>query len=228
MSTIHRSKGRTFDNVIQLMYEGITTSEREEEECKIVYVGITRSKHNVIINFFKNWETKFHDISNRWYTYKINQSKRYVLITPDDIDHFYFYENDSNEVFEERQKRILSLEQGKKLTVHYMKVINRYVISVSDISPENINCSNIIGTLSMNFTESLKNIKEIVNLNNRTITKLYGLKFSDLVTKVSTDEQKQVSCLSGIFLSIRAGGHMCYLWHENNNIASKKKTMLKF
>jgi ATP-dependent DNA helicase RecQ len=70
VSTLHKSKGREFDNVF-ILYEG--NDILNDEEKRLLYVGMTRAKQNLYIHYssdclnnFKVHATKFYDIDKTY------------------------------------------------------------------------------------------------------------------------------------------------------------------
>ncbi|TVP93779.1 MAG: RecQ family ATP-dependent DNA helicase [Acholeplasmatales bacterium] len=70
VSTLHKSKGKEFDNVY-LLYE--ESKPLNDEEKRLLYVGITRAKQNLFIHYssdyfdaFKPFATKFYDVDKSY------------------------------------------------------------------------------------------------------------------------------------------------------------------
>lgn len=70
VSTLHKSKGREFDNVY-ILYEG--NDHLNEEEKRLLYVGMTRAKQNLFIHYkgeyfdcFREYSTKFYDVEKSY------------------------------------------------------------------------------------------------------------------------------------------------------------------
>ncbi len=70
VSTLHKSKGREFDNVY-ILYEG--NNHLNDEEKRLLYVGMTRAKQNLFIHFssecfdeFRQYATKFYDVDQSY------------------------------------------------------------------------------------------------------------------------------------------------------------------
>lgn len=72
VSTIHKSKGKEFDNVVIMLND---FQINKEEEKRQLYVGLTRAKENLVIHYNSNYfnsklELNYDMIPN--YSYKIN------------------------------------------------------------------------------------------------------------------------------------------------------------
>jgi len=70
VSTLHKAKGREFDNVY-IHYEGLNSLD--DEEKRLIYVGMTRAKHNLLIHYsgdyfddLKPYSTKLYDVNKSY------------------------------------------------------------------------------------------------------------------------------------------------------------------
>ena len=103
VSTIHKAKGREFENII-LMLNGFSPST--DEEIRQLYVGMTRAKDNLVIHTNSNY---FDNIDleglSRKYDRRIydNPSNLVIQLTHKDIYLDYFYS---------RQREILNIVSG--------------------------------------------------------------------------------------------------------------------
>lgn len=106
VSTIHKAKGREFDNIILMLngfYPGV------DEELRQLYVGMTRAKDNLVLHTNSNY---FDDVDvegiKRVYDRKAYEAPSQIVIqlTHRDIILDYFYS---------RQKQILGLVGGDQL-----------------------------------------------------------------------------------------------------------------
>jgi ATP-dependent DNA helicase RecQ len=106
VSTIHKAKGREYDNII-LMLNGFSPSL--DEEIRQIYVGMTRAKNNLIIHTNSNY---FDGVNvegiKRIYDRKAYEAPSQIVIqlTHRDIWLDYFYS---------RQNQILGLVSGDEL-----------------------------------------------------------------------------------------------------------------
>jgi ATP-dependent DNA helicase RecQ len=92
VSTLHKSTGREFDNVY-ILYEG--SNHLNEEEKRLLYVGMTRAKQNLFIHYtgdyfddFKEYSTKFYDVEK---TYEKPKRLMYELSYSDVV--LYIWQN---------------------------------------------------------------------------------------------------------------------------------------
>lgn len=103
VSTIHKAKGREFENII-LMLNGFSPST--DEEIRQLYVGMTRAKDNLIIHTNSNYfdGIDLEGLSKR-YDRRVyyNPSNLVIQLTHKDIYLDYFYS---------RQREILNIVSG--------------------------------------------------------------------------------------------------------------------
>jgi ATP-dependent DNA helicase RecQ len=64
VSTLHKSKGREFDNVY-ILYEG--NNYFNDEEKRLLYVGMTRAKENLFIHYSNEYFDEFKQYANKFY-----------------------------------------------------------------------------------------------------------------------------------------------------------------
>lgn len=106
VSTLHKSKGREFDNVI-IMYDISYVSKNEHK--RLLYVGITRAKTNLFIHYFGDY-FKFNDIENcNYYEYDTN----YDL--PEKLVFSYTHKNVNLGYFKFTQNAVKDIEIGVEL-----------------------------------------------------------------------------------------------------------------
>lgn len=107
VSTMHKSKGREFDNVLILLNDSAINSDEQKRK---LYVAITRAKSNLHIHYKGNGFDKFRE----WATEFIEDKTEYGK--PAEITMQLFYQDVNLSYFKDKKKLILSLRSGCKLT----------------------------------------------------------------------------------------------------------------
>ena len=113
ISTMHKSKGREFDNVYML----INHMDREnDEEKRKLYVGMTRAKNRLHIHYFGDIFDRFTEYASEsevdWHTYP-KPSELILQLSHKDV---YL------DFFKDKKKLILRLKSGNHLTVKYNRL----------------------------------------------------------------------------------------------------------
>ncbi|MGN0034037.1 MAG: RecQ family ATP-dependent DNA helicase [Candidatus Limimorpha sp.] len=112
VSTIHKSKGREFDNVFMLINKKAIAGKKEkitDKELHLYYVGMTRAKKSLFIH--TNC-TLFNNMKMKADKYYFNR-KQYSM--PDEITLQLSYHDVFLDFFKSIKKEILSLNAGDKL-----------------------------------------------------------------------------------------------------------------
>lgn len=107
VSTIHKSKGREFDNVFMLLDSRYHTSD---EKKRSVYVGMTRAKSNLFIHVYKN---RFEKIANKLHIpYKIDNNN---YLEPINMEIQLGYHDIFLGFFKNLKQEVLSMRCGDSL-----------------------------------------------------------------------------------------------------------------
>jgi ATP-dependent DNA helicase RecQ len=138
VSTIHKTKGKEFDNVYLMLNDKRSLTE-EAKRC--LYVAMTRAKKNLIIHYNENFLDKinFNWIKREYdnYGYKIPNRLSKHLIMRDVVLDFFI----------SRQSKIKNLNSGDNLIA------------------DDMYCMNKFGDRIIKFSEKFK--KELENINNK-------------------------------------------------------------
>lgn len=108
ISTIHKAKGREFDNVFMLLNNPVLNSDEEKRK---LYVGITRAKSLLHIHYTGDMFDRFINSATTYEFDSNNYDKPDKLIMQ--LSHRDVY----LDFFKDNKKLILSLSSGMKLTV---------------------------------------------------------------------------------------------------------------
>ncbi|BCR35203.1 RecQ family ATP-dependent DNA helicase [Mariniplasma anaerobium] len=108
VSTLHKSKGREFDNVIILFDNEFDLKNRDK---RLLYVGMTRAKTNLLIHYSSDY-LRFNDISNSEYYVDKND---YEL--PNELTFTLTHKEVNLGYFKFTQKSVESIDIGAALTL---------------------------------------------------------------------------------------------------------------
>lgn len=106
VSTMHKSKGREFDNVIIMLNDSALNSDEEKRK---LYVAITRAKSNLHIHYKGNGFDKFRNYADKFVEDKNEYGK------PSEITMQLSYRDVFLSFFNDKKRLILSLKSGCKL-----------------------------------------------------------------------------------------------------------------
>lgn len=146
VSTIHKAKGKEFDQVFLLYQHG---QPREEDEKRLLYVGMTRAKSLLSVHYQGNFLSGFHSgqpqhsIDNSTYT---DPETLVIHLNHSDVwlDYFVY-----------RQRQIQTLRPGEKLEI------------------KGHECFNANGESVLRFSNSFKKTLESFEIKGYTIHKVY-------------------------------------------------------
>ena len=108
VSTIHKSKGREFDNVYILLNNYIFN---DDESRRAVYVGMTRAKQNLYIHYNGNEFDEYKDLAND-FVYDKTQSEE-----PQEMIMQLSYKDVFLDYFKNKKNIIKNLTSGQSLIV---------------------------------------------------------------------------------------------------------------
>lgn len=137
VSTLHKAKGKEFDNVI-IYYD--KSGYLKEEELRLVYVGITRARNNLLIHTKHNIFSSNHDIE------VIQDSNIYK--DPDRLLFQLSHRDVQLGYFKYTQKAISKIYSGAKLKMIDDIIYNEYdqkVLKLSNAYQEEVNKLVTIG-----------------------------------------------------------------------------------
>lgn len=187
ISTIHRSKGREYENVI-VDSDLVEQSKDELEEHRVAYVALSRAKDSVYS--VKLPEVYFRTLENRrcysWKQYSEKKTLSYIEIGFDrDFDDYSFCESkDCQEYIRRADKKLI----GKKA---YLKKRNDFAVSRGyDLYIEG--SSKVIATTGPEFIDDLEDaIRQLKNLPPRARvydslfpSRLVDIYVSDIATSI--------------------------------------------
>ncbi len=134
VSTLHKSKGREFDNVY-ILYEGI--SYQNEEEKRLLYVGMTRAKQNLFIHYTKDYFDELKPYATKFYEFdqSYERPKRLMFeLTYSDVQLGYFkfvqhhiYKLKAGDELEFNESEVMSFKNNKilKFSKAYQEQFNK-------------------------------------------------------------------------------------------------------
>lgn len=137
VSTIHKSKGKEFDNVFLMLENFVPTTDESKRQ---LYVALTRAKKNLIIHLNKNFlnNLKFDNLEN---FYDDND-----YLTPEDIAFHLTHKDVWLDYFISKQYLISQLISGEELTIRDNECLNSNGQSILKFSKQ--------------FTEQIESLKE--------------------------------------------------------------------
>ena len=136
VSTLHKSKGREFNNVF-ILYEG--NSNLSDEEKRLLYVGMTRAKQNLYIHYSSDClddlqvlTTKYYDVDK---TYEKPNRLMYELSYSDVVLGYYkycqhhIYKLKAGDELQLNEDQIMSYQDNKilKFSKAYKEQFNKLI-----------------------------------------------------------------------------------------------------
>lgn len=233
LGTIHRVKGREFDNVTVIIH-GETSKDQIEnlEEARITYVGTTRAKKNFNYVLFSK-ESKYHIVrfveqTSKWITGIRNRSQNIAFFITigdaKDYDQNYLVSRLKNkEDFFELQERILNLEFYDELNLLYNERHRRYFLCLTKDPVQHLTDNHVLMSMSVKFTEEMNTIhrylknarfKRASYVYREKIIRVSGIRHIGWFTAVLPVDVVSAACRSGIHISPRIGGDRGQLWFE--------------
>lgn len=206
ISTIHRSKGKEYDEIIlfddsfRIKLENIDDNEAIKQELKTFYVAITRAKDKLNRVHFgrKAYLKKLKGVNERWVTLGTNKKRNpYISFLeigkPHDVDNMSFINSSildksvaENQIYINREIKV-----GDEITLMRVDDINGFKKVRYNIVHNNI----VIGSMSDNFTKAIYySIKEVSGYFSEFPVVLTQIYVDDIVTyfdkkvDVKTDE----------------------------------------
>ncbi|ABW19570.1 UvrD-helicase domain-containing protein [Alkaliphilus oremlandii] len=192
VSTIHRAKGREFDQVVLLNDDILSYKEENgiRNEIKTYYVAVTRPKFKIYRSTFGEkalYMRKVNTASNRWVETQRHRFTKKVFIQ--NIEVGKEYDIDATSFINEN---ILSPYNSPKENQEYLLnnvksgepvVLKKQVID-NDVYYYIYHDDHVIGSMSLQFTEDIyRTYKKINRIPTRDITK-----FPNEIRKVYIDE----------------------------------------
>ena len=139
VSTIHKSKGREFDQVYLML---ANVQAQKDEELRRLYVAMTRARNELYIHYFN---TPMIDRIDQFYTSKLMDSSLYL--TPEEIALQLTHKDVFLDFFKDRKRDVFKLHSGSQLILR-----RGYLDAMIDGQPKTVVC---LSKLCMNKLEVL-------------------------------------------------------------------------
>lgn len=225
LASIHRVKGREFEDVILYPYGSMNKSldrEEQDEETRILYVGVTRSKKTLkVFSGSPGWRYKSIPRTSKFRVSMFHKDlPQFVTIGDyDDLDHSWFVKKLSPKLFQLNQQTLKSLQARDELHVYYNPNYKRYLLCKEDKEPRSVLDRHVISVFSEKFNsdmfylqQTLKKTYRWMSAFRKMITYIGGVKFIELYTGYLPYKEITQANLSGIYLAPRIGNALCILW----------------
>jgi len=223
VSTIHRSKGREYDNVVLAISEE-TDSSKFLDEARIMFVGLTRAKNN-LYKISTVGSRGLKKIDNRWCRLMYRNGMQYLngieVGCDEDIDRHSFvsqqlYEKDIEEIKENQDYLWQSVSSGCEARLNLYSNSNQ--VPIYKIWVKSNGDEFVVGLTSISFGKTIMRIiKEVKGASSRTIPyRIEELWVDEVVTEIGDLGNKDIPRAmrySGLWLGVRLQGiGLCRDW----------------
>ena len=202
LSTIHRSKGLEFDNVLLIVPN---TVKNEKLQAKIVYVGATRASKWLRVKLMES-KLQYDEVSNRWIRLKKKRNKWNSISFGNDEDFdndAIFYGVKDMREFIIREREIIRTDESDRFNICMSD--NGWIIR----KIMNKDSKLIICKLSDTFEEDINNLYK--TRYQRIPREFNGGRFVMRHTSILGENSPlKKLCPSGIFVNIKIGDNKLY------------------
>lgn len=202
LSTIHRSKGLEFDNVLLIVPN---TVKNEKLQAKIVYVGATRASKWLRVKLMDS-KLKYNESSKRWIRLKKKRNKWNSISFGNDEDFdndAIFYGIKDMREFIIRERELIRTDESDRFNIYMSD--NGWIIR----KIMNKNSKLIICKLSDIFEEDINNLYKTRHLS--IPREFSGGRFIMRHTSILGENSPlKELCPSGIFVNIKIGDNKLY------------------
>lgn len=210
VSTVHKAKGREFDNIYMLGYDYRPNFKKPNntEEERIIYVAQTRAKNNLSVLKKSNpYDWFFKKCSNERWIQTGSKNYKYicrgcVVGLTDDVDYLSFVSGNLQEAVNNQKYMSINVKPGDNIKL----TLNNGIYDI-------IHSSHVIGKMSKQFSDELKQCDYIYHLPDE-ISELF---VKDVFTYVSYNESEEVPLIfrkNGLWLAVEITGFGKTNWKD--------------
>ena len=213
VTTIHKAKGREFDNVYLLNQKNKISDNTEN--ARVVYVGITRAKKNLKIftlPFIDFSKSKSNSNSNRCIRKREKYKKThcaYITVLPNDIEKISFVDGDLS--------RAIS---NQKYIAENVKINDEVTLILNDGKYEIFHDCRLIGSITDEAKQDFKRCIDLTDYNKNMPPFISGFFVSNIVAVTPQYSEIRIEPMfkeSLIWLGVEITGFGKIDWHYGKN-----------